>query len=546
MKLIKPPMGRRQFLIAAGITSILEPVSGAAGKSEGAGEQKNFSEKYAKTIKTDVVVLGSGAGGMSAAIRARQQGVNNVLILEKRPEVGGNSVFAPLPVKGDAKNDKKTRAEEIFMTSIENTHWRGDARIIGTLVDKSEEINDWLKGFTGEVQAGDGMLVRILKAQCEKLGVQIICNSHARKILKDQNKTVCGVVAENASELIKVEAQVTVLATGGFLGDPELMGKYFPVYDASFPDEVNTEGLLYTGDGIKMALEAGAGNDGTISFEWSSNKLPFFKGDLEAFRTIPVLIDNARTPEVLWVNNVGVRFTNESKLLSTNAIYRQPNRDCFIIMDAGIVEHLAKKYPDLVSLERLKEEIMPLIEANEALATDSVGAVAAWIRGKKHILQHAIDVYNQYCAKGRDELYYKDPASLVALSKPPFYVFRSGLSLRSTHGPVKVNPMMSVVSQFDFPIPALMACGADIGGLYADCFISSAQSHSIEWTIASGMCAGESAAAFVHGNKPVQVYDFPKYTAKEVMSGNYKNVGTIEGNAPPGGSPPDGDKKSYH
>jgi hypothetical protein len=239
-----------------------------------------------------------------------------------------------------------------------------------------------------------------------------------------------------------------------------------------------------------------------------------------------------------------VRFTNESKSLSTNSIYRQPNRDCFIIIDTAIVEHQAKKYPDLVYMERLKDEIKPLIEANQALTTDSVGAVAAWIRGKKHILQHAIDVYNQSCAKGRDELYYKDPASLVALNKPPFYVFRSGLSLRSTHGPVKVNPMMSVVSQFDFPIPALMACGADIGGLYADCFISSAESNSLEWTIASGMYAGENAAAYVHGNKPVQVYEFPKYTAKEVMSGNYKNVGTIEGNAPPPGNPPESDKKS--
>jgi fumarate reductase flavoprotein subunit len=373
-----------------------------------------------------------------------------------------------------------------------------------------------------------------------------MCNTRARKILKDGNDWTCGVLADQGGETIKVEAQVTVLATGGFLGDPELMEKYFPCYDDRFSEEVNTEGFLYSGDGIRMALEAGAGNDGTIAFEWSLNKIPFYKGDLKKSGAISTLTDNRKTPEALWVNNVGVRFTDESELHSTNAIYRQPNKDCFIILDEGIVEHLTHKYPGLVSPEKLKNEITPLIEADQALVTDSVGAVAAWIRGKKHILQHAVDVYNESCEKGYDSLYYKDSAFLVPFKKPPFYVFRSGLSLRTTHGPIKVNPMMSVVSRFDFPVPGLMACGADIGGLYTDRFISAADSHSIEWTIASGMGAGENAAAFMKGNRPVQVYVFPRYTAKEVMAGKYKNVGTIDTNALPAGPPPSEDQKSYH
>lgn len=284
-------------------------------------------------------------------------------------------------------------ARELFRSATENTHWGGDARIIGTVVDKSENVSAWLKEFAGDVHGGvyDGMLVKILRAQCDKLGVQIMCNTGARKILKDGNDWTCGVLADQGGETIKVEAQVTVLATGGFLGDPVLMEKYFPCYDDKFSEEVNTEGFLYSIDGIKMALEAGAGNDGTIAFEWSLNKIPSYKGDLKKSGAISTLTDNRQTPEVLWVNNVGVRFTDESELHSTNAIYRQPNKDCFIILDEGIVEHLTRKHPGLVSPEKLKNEIAPLIEADQALVTDSVGAVAAWIRGKKHILQHAID-----------------------------------------------------------------------------------------------------------------------------------------------------------
>lgn len=552
MKIIRSPMGRRQFLSGslavstlgfASMAGIYSGVSNASEKPDPKNAGDVAGESYAKVLKTDVAVLGSGAGGMSAAIRARQQGVEKVLILEKRAEVGGNSVFAPMPLK---KDDKRT-AEETFKAAIENTRWRGDPRIIGTMIDKSEKIGDWLKEFAGDASSRnqDGMLVKILKAQCDKLGIQIVCNTRARRLLKDGNNAVCAVVAEQDGRLIKVESTVTVLATGGFLGDPELMERYFPVYDEGFSREINIEGHIYNGDGIKMALEAGAGNDGTISFVWGRNKLPFFKGDLKEYPVISVLTDNTRTPAI-WVNNVGVRFTNESQSHAANAIYRQPNRDCFIVVDAGIVEHMSEKFPGVVLPERLREEIVTLIDADQALATDSVGAVAAWIRGKKHILQAGIDTYNKYCEKGYDELYYKDPAFLVPLKKPPFYVFRSGLSLRSTHGPVKVNPMTSVVSRFDWPIPALMACGADIGGLHADLLISSEESHSIEWTIASGMCAGENSAAYIHGNRPVQVYEFPKYTAREVMAGNYKNVGTVDVNALPAGSQPSEDNKSYH
>jgi hypothetical protein len=92
-----------------------------------------------------------------------------------------------------------------------------------------------------------------------------------------------------------------------------------------------------------------------------------------------------------------------------------------------------------------------------------------------------------------------------------------------------------------------MACGADIGGLYADLFVSSEDSRSIEWAIASGMGAGGNAAAYVSGLKPVKIYEFPKYSARDVMAGNYVNVGTPTG-GPPGamGPPPGEGEKSYH
>jgi len=545
-------MGRRRFLLTAAATSTsaiaygklaglaspdAQNIYAVANGSNAAAEVKDASSaSYAKKITTDVVVVGSGAGGMTAAIRAKQRGVKNVLILEKRAEPGGNSLFAPIP----KKRDEKTSKAQIFKAAMESTGWRGDPRVIGTMIDKSEEIADWLKGFAGEAAKGgvyDGKLVKILRDECDRLGIQIVCDTRAKKLLKNENNAVIAVVAEQRGEEIKVEATSTVLATGGFLGDPEYMKKYFPIYDDNFSTEINTEGLLYTADGIRMALETGAGDDGTISFAWGSNKMPFFKGDLKKFPVVSILTDNTRTPAI-WVNNVGVRFTNEPEKNATNAIYRQPNKSCFIMIDTGTVEYMAGKLPGLVSLETLQQEIPALIDADQALVTDSVAAIAAWIGGKRHILQNHVDTYNKCCEKGFDDIFYRDVDMLVPLKKPPFYVFRSGLALRNTHGPLKISGMGSIVSKWDWPIPALMACGADIGGLHANLLIDGDESHSIEWTIASGLRAGENAAAYMNGNRPVQVFEFPKYTAKEVMAGHYKNTGELPAGTamPPSGS----------
>jgi ribulose 1,5-bisphosphate synthetase/thiazole synthase len=84
------------------------PVSGTVVMSAtDSGLNSKTGDKYAKIIKTDVVVLGSGAAGMSAAIKAKQQGVNNVIIIEKRSEIGENSAFAPMPMRNIAKMVKK-------------------------------------------------------------------------------------------------------------------------------------------------------------------------------------------------------------------------------------------------------------------------------------------------------------------------------------------------------------------------------------------------------------------------------------------------------
>ncbi len=76
-------------------------------------------------------------------------------------------------------------------------------------------------------------------------------------------------------------------------------------------------------------------------------------------------------------------------------------------------------------------------------------------------------------------------------------------------------------------IPALIAWGADVAGLYPGGLVDGGD--SIAWCIATGRLAGEHAAGFERGMGPAAPCQFPKFTAEEVLRGDYYNVGS----APP-------------
>lgn len=470
-----------------------------------------------KMIECGTLVVGGGAAGMCAALRAKALTEAPVVLLEARDTLGGNSSFAPIPdlLLHDISEEA---AEQRYLRIMEDCHWKSDARIVSTVSRKAPQVVRWLH----ELIAGkDGSLTERLEQCCRACGVEIYTNTRATELLRDDRGWHCGALAMGPEGVVEVRSSCVILACGGFLGAPDLMEQYFPLYDADTPREVVMEGIPATGDGVRMALAAGAGDDCTASFEVSPNRIPFWT--CSAGKTVSALVDPAVTPQGLWVNNVGVRFVNEAEPQSYQAVYRQPNKEFHVIFDRGILELLADKNPAL-NLEELDREMPMLMDADAAIVTENLGELTAWIRGKTHIVYHTIERYNECCGAGRDFLFGKPSAYLLPFRKPPFYGFRLGLALRSTHGPVRTNPMMAVVDRFDAPVPALIACGADVAGMYPGGFVDGTD--SILWTITTGCMAGEHAAGFARGMGPAAPCNFPKFTARQILAGEYYNVGT--------------------
>jgi fumarate reductase flavoprotein subunit len=400
---------------------------------------------------------------------------------------------------------------------MEQSQWRTDARIVSTVYSRSSDAVQWLHRH---IDGRSGSLTQRLAQCCREAGVIIQTGARVTALLRDDRNWVCGVTVSQADGPRTLHSQCVVLACGGFLGDEELMARYFPLYDDQTAREIVLEGRA-TGDGVRMALAAGAGDDCSATFEVSPDRAPFYPGQLP--EPVATLVDNRRTPEGLWVNNVGVRFTNEAAPQAFQAVYRQPNKEFYVLFDRGILETLARRDPAL-SLDALDRQMPGLIQQDAAIVTDKLGALTAWIRGKTHIVYHTLERYQQCCDAGRDFLFGKPKDYLLPFQKPPFYGFRLGLGLRSTHGPVRTNPMMAVVDRFDAPVPALIACGADIAGLYPGGFVEDRD--SIVWAITTGYLAGQHASGFERGMGPAAPCTFPRFTAEAILRGDYYNVGT--------------------
>ena len=470
-----------------------------------------------KTIECGTLIIGGGAAGMCAALRAKALTKSPVVLLEARDSLGGNSAYAPIPDL--ALHDiPEEAAEERYLQLMNDCHWKSDARIVSTVSRKAPSVARWLH----EILSGkEGSLTDRLSRCCRDAGIEILLGTKATELLRDDRGWHCGALAQSPEGFLELHSKCVVLACGGFLGAPDLMEKYFPLYDEDTYKEVALEGIPATGDGVRMALAAGAGDDCTASFEVSPNHIPFWT--CSAGKTASALVNPSVTPQGLWVNNVGVRFVNEAEPQSYQAVYRQPNKEFHVIFDRGILEALAEKNTD-IDLSELDQEMPALMDADAAIVTENLGELTAWIRGKTHIIYHTIERYNECCEKGRDFLFGKPAEYMLPFRKPPFYGFRLGLALRSTHGPVRTNPMMAVVDRFDAPVPALIACGADVAGMYPGGFVDGTD--SILWAITTGCLAGEHAAGFERGMGPAAPCIFPRFSARQILAGDYYNVGT--------------------
>ncbi len=486
----------------------------------GAGGEKQESKAEAK--EADVVVVGSGMAGMSAAIEAASQGAK-VILLEKQSVLGGSTNFAEGIFGCESPIQKElgitVNQQELLREEFEFSNYRVDGNLWRDVMKHAGEDIQWLMDMgvkfetvtstgagnkTWHVYEGFGETVinEHMKPAAEKLGVEILTSTPATELIMKDGK-VAGVKAKtkDGKELI-INAKAVVLATGGFGNNKEMI---YELTRVDVDNLVDRAAPGHTGDGIKMAQAAGA---------LTGERAIVMKLGLTLEGTpIDSHINTAGAMEPsLWVNQDGKRFCNEDVVWyytrAGNAVTTQHR--AFSVMDSNEVKRLATEgctvgYGMYVTpgtkLDKLEAELQKAVEKKlpSVFKADTLEELADKMGIDRDTFLETVRAYNEYCKTGKDLEYGKDPQYLHPVETGPFYGFRLKVANLATCGGIRVNQKMEALNKDYKPIAGLYAAGLDCDGFTGDTYGLTLPGSAQGYSCYTGRTAGKNAALYAKG-----------------------------------------------
>ncbi len=453
-----------------------------------------------ENLETDIVIVGSGLAGLTAALTAAENG-NKVLLVEKQGVIGGDALLTgagiyAVETKAVPKSleDKDEMYEHILdMIDDGGTLDHVDLDRIRHLVDVSDETIAWLESLGMEFTAGsvgilnakdhyhslaDGSMgagqVEIMKAACDKAGVEIMLQTKCVEIVKE-NDLITGIIVEdsNSNTRYTINAKAVILTSGGYAHNQEMMLRYMPASLAS----ITLAEIGATGEVIDQAIAVGA-DIYPYQFMLSCGSTTDMSVGLD-------MMSGAGA----FVNSKGHRFCNEQKLWQVDAEMIKGINDApyYVIYDS---KHITD-----ANLEALNNAVAagnPYVlkaETLEALATKAhFEDVEGFVK--------EINAYSKAAEEGIDDPAYGVPNNLmVPATDGPFFAVLIYSINAGTIGGIKTNVDGEVLDSDGNAIKGLYAAGEiSNGDLYDNGYISGT---SILNCYVAGKDAGNAASRFV-------------------------------------------------
>jgi fumarate reductase flavoprotein subunit len=496
-------------------------------------------------LRAEMVVIGGGGAGLAAAVAAAEKGCKRIVVLEKAGAPAGSTAMAhdifgaESPVQKRAGVD--ARKDVLFKKAMEWTHWsRVNPRLVRAFIDKSGDTIQWLeeKGlefaldqfFPGQVPwvrhyivKGQGaQLMRVLRKNCNDLGVKVLTHTRGKKILRGEKGNVNGVIAKTKDGEIMITARCVIVATGGYGNNKEMLKKYCPYYQ----DTMTYDGVpSNTGDGVALATEIGAATAGLGTLvlhgpfltrkEDPGLKVDDIRGNKKPIKMM--LGELAWEPYTIWVNKKGRRFIDEAFNLAFfamgNALALQPDGIAYTLFDSQTLKMMEEKglvrsgifgihtlhgfVPPAIPLPGLERELRKQSDKGFVKMSDSWNEIAKWIGAPPEVLNATIDEYNAACDHGHDTLFAKDQKYLRPLRTAPYYAIQSHGSICDAIGGIKINENMEALDTEDNPIPGLYAAGSTAGCWESESYCYHLTGHLVGFALNSGRIAGENAVAYL-------------------------------------------------
>ena len=478
MATLKNGLSRRSFLTLGGVAA-LGGAAALAGCAPQASSSANADAKGAtddaasamqtadQTKECDIAIVGAGGAGMWAAVEAVRAG-KSVVVIEKGGNVGvanGSLAGGPFMVGSKLQQEAGVEftVEEAFNHIMEYAHWSTNAAAVKAAVAISGETVDQFTDDFGvptglrpdnygaghasvranfqsdpkdsKTQAKGEDRMKPLQEFVESKGGEFLFNTAGKRLIMEDG--ACTGVQCEGDGVTDVKAKAVIVATGGFLGNVDMMREKFGTF-------VNPLGnVLSVGEGIDMVQAAG----GQLSTQWgiagneftgSNQKADGLYDRKSAAFTIGIY-------GTLLVNNQGRRFSNEGKFanlpLALGGAISLVGGKYYAVVDQAYVDGLNSGKDawtlcgaDEVNwrtgmmtlkdkpLENVQGSIDDAVSAGWAFKADTIEALAQAIDAPE--LVETLDEYNGYCADGNDEQFYKPACFLQPVTTGPFYAFQ--------------------------------------------------------------------------------------------------------------------------
>lgn len=470
----------------------------------------------------DLVVVGGGGSGLTAALRASELGVENIAVMEKNSFTGGNSNFPTGIISLNSHYQQAQgvpcMAEKVYQKVMEQLQWTANPRMVHAYLMNTGKFVDWVidkelgepvfkldrDGMTGSFslklpadgpQGGFGsVLCKSFTDMCIARGVDIFTNSQVVELLTEDGAVV-GLKGENQQGSFEVRCSAVLISTGGVTGSVEALHKYFP--DIYHADDYRSSFSLTSnvGDGIEMAARVGAETGRGMSI--------FIMGP--ALHDDYVIGMSQKNPRALWINKSGRRFYNEEKAdIAAQVFLAQPGKIIYVIYDSAAKEKIKnelKDHPILrmrgQSAEELEAHYEQLGKRNgKAAVVDTIEELAEFAGVPLDTLTQTIAEYNSACTMGKDDIMGKSPEYLDPVLQPPFYISESTHFYDSSQGGITVDELCRAQTPYGETVPGLFASGDTATG-FVSRYAYAPQGAGFTWAFNSGFMAAESIVDYL-------------------------------------------------
>lgn len=413
-------------------------------------------------IQCDLVVVGAGMAGMTAAGLAAEKGAQ-VVVVERAPDIGGSALLSGGYVW--------TCTSPGHMAFNDD----GDPKLQSVVLSEFPNVIAWIRQSGAEVRPPQRVLfgrgyqidmAAYLKG-CEllvgKAGGLVARGTETLEIIRESGR-VAGVRTRHPDGDIEVRAGAVLLATGGFQASPELRAE---LIHPLARDIILRSNRFSDGGGLRLGVAAGGSYAGPN---------PGFYGHLLAH---PVKAETSshfvnftqyHSDHAVLLNLVGQRYVDESRADHTSSQWtlRQPEARALLVWDQRVQSDVVVS-PPVAGAEPLdRYDIAIKAGAHGAIVQrlEDIAAFAVHLGYDGRACVRSLQDYNAGTAAAPERLQPARIDNAVPLLRAPYYVLEVRPAITFSFGGLAVDDQARVLDPAGIPVPGLLAAGADVGNVY--------------------------------------------------------------------------------